>query len=189
MPLWMGYFLSCMKHAHTQLDPSSPLGVYEKEMPDWHDMQTTVIVGKNCRPLWNWSYFEQIETNNMAGSGRNCSSFFFVFSLWLSYFYFHIFLSVLFVYLFPFSLLTPCFPFFTFCSFLLPRFPLSSFSAFWFLSLCYFSIFLHESVSVTLHLISPPLPSLISTRAAGEISRNPLPPFPTRHRWSVSESI
>lgn len=54
----------------------------------------------------------------------------------------------------------------------------------WLLPLYPFSMFLHGSVC---H--SPPLPSLISFRAAWEISRNLLPLFPTCHWQSGSKSI
>lgn len=165
MPLWMGYFLSCMKHAHTQLDPSSPLGVYEKEMPDWHDMQTTVIVGKNCRPLWNWSYFEQIETNNMAGSGRNCSSFFFFFSLTLLFLFSHFSLCFVCVFISVFFTHT------VFSFFHLLLLPASPFSAFFFFSLLisFLVLFFHFSAWVCLchsppNLPSPPLPHFHQSR-------------------------
>lgn len=79
------------------------------------------------------------------------------------------------------------------CIFLLFSVPAVYHLPSWFPPSPYFSIFLHDYVSVNLNLVvsllHPLLPSLISTRAAREISRNPLPPFPTRHWWSVLESI
>lgn len=73
--------------------------------------------------------------------------------------------------------------------------PASLFTSFFFLFQpydffpCVIFPFFCMTLSLSLSTLLSPLPSLISTRAAGEISRNPLPPFPTRHWWSVSESI
>lgn len=100
----------------------------------------------------------KIRTNKMGGSVREFVFYFFT----LFYFCFSV------LYFCPFSLLTSYFP---------PFPPSFFFSLIWFLPLCYFSIFLHDSVSVTLHVVvSPPLPSF-PTKAAAEISRNPLPPI------------
>lgn len=62
-----------------------------------------------------------------------------------------------------------------------------SFSPFFFL--CQPSDFFPHVIFPSPRETLRPVVSLNSTRAAGEASRNPLPPFPSHHWWSVSKSV